>query len=318
MQSKNSTSKNDVNPRSAPEMDSSVTSPSTTLRICNWEDYQHYKYRRPVWIKLYRQLIDNYDFTRLSDANKWLFIGLLLLAAETDNLIPDDLKWIQRRLFITSKIDLNSLINIQLVERVQLNSVDASRLKAKRPHLSSKSLANGNQNALPEAEGRAKEQKPEDREAEEEERKLHAQAVDQLSVFPIATIQQFLSETKPENKHRNGGLAVRLLRTGEDDHKIRAWLLKKEEAQEQELQREAKARDEEIVHALEIAHELIRKNGPRDHFEHMFLDASLGTLEPVAKQLSNRAKLDLFDQDIVDTVRALKSFQPSANGKEHA
>lgn len=310
MHSKNSTSKNDVNPHSAPEMDSSVTSPSTTLRICNWEDYQHYKYRRPVWIKLYRQLLDNYDFTRLSDANKWLFIGLLLLAAETENLIPDDLKWIQRRLFITGKIDLNSLINIQLVERVQLDSVDASRLKAKRPHPSGKSLANGDQNALPEAEGRAKEQKPEAREAEEEARKLHAQsaAADQFSAFPIATIQQFLSETKPDNKLRNGGLAVRLLRTGEDDHKIRAWLLEKEEAQEQEAQREAKAKDEEIVHALEIAHELIRKNGPRDHFEHMFLDASLGTLEPIAKQLSNRAKLDLFDQDIVDTVRALKSF----------
>jgi hypothetical protein len=38
------------------------------LRFRNWERFQHYRDRRPPWIKLHRTLIDDADFHGLSDA----------------------------------------------------------------------------------------------------------------------------------------------------------------------------------------------------------------------------------------------------------
>ena len=32
------------------------------LRILNWEKFQHYKVRRPPWIKLHHSLLDDYAF----------------------------------------------------------------------------------------------------------------------------------------------------------------------------------------------------------------------------------------------------------------
>ena len=55
------------------------------MRIKNWEKFQHYKDRRPPWIKLYRDLLDKRDFGLLSgDAAKHL-IMLWLIASESDD-----------------------------------------------------------------------------------------------------------------------------------------------------------------------------------------------------------------------------------------
>jgi hypothetical protein len=51
----------------------------------NWGAFQHYKTRRPPWIKLYRSLLDDPDFMRLPVASKALAPCLWLLASEYDN-----------------------------------------------------------------------------------------------------------------------------------------------------------------------------------------------------------------------------------------
>lgn len=48
----------------------------------NWKDFQHYKERKPVWIKLHRSLLDDYAFLRLPLASQALAPRLWLLASE--------------------------------------------------------------------------------------------------------------------------------------------------------------------------------------------------------------------------------------------
>lgn len=48
----------------------------------NWTEFQHYKDRSPVWIKLHRRLLDDFDFNRLPLASRALAPMLWLLASE--------------------------------------------------------------------------------------------------------------------------------------------------------------------------------------------------------------------------------------------
>ncbi len=53
--------------------------------VKNWAKFQHYTGRRPPWIKLYRDLLDNYEFMSLSLASKALAPLCWLLASESDD-----------------------------------------------------------------------------------------------------------------------------------------------------------------------------------------------------------------------------------------
>jgi hypothetical protein len=50
----------------------------------DWTEFQHYKDRSPIWIKLHRKLLDNFDFHRLPVASRALAPMLWLLASEYD------------------------------------------------------------------------------------------------------------------------------------------------------------------------------------------------------------------------------------------
>jgi hypothetical protein len=62
-----------------------------------WNSFQHYKERRPPWIKLHRTLLDNADFQRLPVASRALAPMLWLIAAEYENgaitATADDIAW---------------------------------------------------------------------------------------------------------------------------------------------------------------------------------------------------------------------------------
>lgn len=65
----------------------------------NWDDFQHYKERRPVWIKLHKNLLDDFDFHCLPVASKALAPLLWLLASEySDGTIDDPIKKVAFRL----------------------------------------------------------------------------------------------------------------------------------------------------------------------------------------------------------------------------
>lgn len=58
------------------------------LKIKDWSNFQHFKDRKPPWIKLYRDLLDNFDYYGLSDKAGKCLILLWLIASEHDGNIP--------------------------------------------------------------------------------------------------------------------------------------------------------------------------------------------------------------------------------------
>jgi hypothetical protein len=56
--------------------------------IKGWKKFQHFKDRRPPWIKLYRDLLDDPDWHALDGADAKALVMLWLIASEDDGNIP--------------------------------------------------------------------------------------------------------------------------------------------------------------------------------------------------------------------------------------
>lgn len=97
------------------------------LRIVEWARHQHYKKRRPPWIKLYRDLLSDYEFSKLSAGARWHLIGLFLLAARTDNAIPYDAEWIKAEIGAGTRIDFTRIIASGFIEIYEQGSIYRQR-----------------------------------------------------------------------------------------------------------------------------------------------------------------------------------------------
>ena len=86
------------------------------LRVRNFDAFQHYKERNPIWIKLYCSLLDDYDFAQLSDETKFHAVGLMLLASRLNNKFPDDELWLRAKINAEKRIDLEKLLEIEFLE----------------------------------------------------------------------------------------------------------------------------------------------------------------------------------------------------------
>ena len=74
-------------------------------RIKNWRKFQHFKNRRPPWVKLYRELLDDPEWHDLDPAAAKFLVTLWLLASEDEKQegrLPDP-KTIAFRLRLTEK-----------------------------------------------------------------------------------------------------------------------------------------------------------------------------------------------------------------------
>lgn len=92
------------------------------FRIKNWDDFQHYTDRSPPWIKLYNHILDDYSFTCLQDASKLHLVLIWLLASRNSNHLPYDSNWIKSRISVTSKINLDELLESGFIE-IELNEI---------------------------------------------------------------------------------------------------------------------------------------------------------------------------------------------------
>lgn len=75
------------------------------MKIKNWHKFQHFKDRRPPWIKLHRDILDQRDIMTISDRSFRVLVCCWLLASEDEkmagNLPPiPDISW---RLRISEK-----------------------------------------------------------------------------------------------------------------------------------------------------------------------------------------------------------------------
>ena len=80
-----------------------------TLKIRNWSKFQHYgDSRRPIWIKLYRELLDDVNWHELDPLAAKCLVMMWLIASENDGKLPDN-KSLAFRLRISER-ELKALI----------------------------------------------------------------------------------------------------------------------------------------------------------------------------------------------------------------
>ena len=61
-----------------------------TLRVKDWHTFQHFKDRRPPWIKLYRNILDDLEWHKLDPVAAKSLVMLWLIASENDGNLPAD------------------------------------------------------------------------------------------------------------------------------------------------------------------------------------------------------------------------------------
>ena len=79
-----------------------------TISIKGWSNFQHFKDRRPPWIKLYRELLDDVEWHELDPKAAKALVMFWLIASEDEGRLPDA-KTLAFRLRI-SVSDVKSLI----------------------------------------------------------------------------------------------------------------------------------------------------------------------------------------------------------------
>jgi len=72
------------------------------MKIKNWSKFQHFKDRRPPWIKLYRELLDDMEWHQLDPLASKVLVMCWLIASEADGVIPD-IKTLAFRLRMSEK-----------------------------------------------------------------------------------------------------------------------------------------------------------------------------------------------------------------------
>ena len=96
------------------------------MKIKGWKNFQHFKDRRPPWIKLHRDILENRDINTISDKAFRVLVGLWLLASEDKQMegnIPsiDDIAF---RLRIEKKSIIRCLAELDnFVEQEDINMI---------------------------------------------------------------------------------------------------------------------------------------------------------------------------------------------------
>lgn len=104
------------------------------IRVKDWNKFQHYKDRNPLWIKLHKKVLDDFDFQRLPLASRALAPMLWLLASEYEGgVIEASLEEIAFRMR-TSVEDLNNGLKPLLSSKFFDTCGDASNSLAEVKH----------------------------------------------------------------------------------------------------------------------------------------------------------------------------------------
>jgi hypothetical protein len=86
------------------------------LRVKNYDKYQTHRTKNPPWIKLYKSLLTDMDFLRLDIDSRYIYVGLLILAAETGNRVVNDPAYLCHRLAIErTRLNLTPLFRSGLL-----------------------------------------------------------------------------------------------------------------------------------------------------------------------------------------------------------
>lgn len=104
------------------------------FRPRNWAKFQHYKDRRPPWIKLHRSLLHDHDFHQLTIPQQRHLMFLWLLYAESAAPLPLDNRWLARNLQVDYRT-VAGLMSILISSNfIELCDKSASTALASRKH----------------------------------------------------------------------------------------------------------------------------------------------------------------------------------------
>ena len=109
-------------------------------KIKNWKEFQPplRADRNVIWIKLYRKLLDDFDWSNLTDSNKATLIELWLLASENEGNLPSvneiSFRLRKDKSFINKQLDQLASFVLQDVAEVlpnRLPRVEESKSKSR-------------------------------------------------------------------------------------------------------------------------------------------------------------------------------------------
>lgn len=81
------------------------------MKIKNWHKFQHFKDRRPPWVKLYRDLLDDIEWHQLDATSAKVLVMLWLIASEDGGNLPNT-KTLAFRLRMTEKQTNDAIISL--------------------------------------------------------------------------------------------------------------------------------------------------------------------------------------------------------------
>lgn len=132
------------------------------LTVTDLKRFQHYTKRRPPWVKLHAEFLDNYEFLALPDPSKAHLMLLWLVASQLDNHIPYDLKFLSKKLGTTRPLrhsDIQALVEHRFIEVIEEQAAISPLSNCQQPE--SPPLSNRYQRAMPETEAEREEEKEE-------------------------------------------------------------------------------------------------------------------------------------------------------------
>lgn len=119
------------------------------MQIKNWKQFQPplRSDRNVIWIKLYRKILDDFEWSNLTDSNKATLIELWLLASENEGNLPsvDEISFRLRKdkSFINKQLEQLSSFVLQDVAEVLPNRLPRVRVRVEKELEKEKEVDNG-------------------------------------------------------------------------------------------------------------------------------------------------------------------------------
>ena len=108
------------------------------MKIKNWSKFQHFKDRKPPWVKLYRDVLDDMEWYELDPLASKVLVMCWLIASEDEGRLPNT-KTLAFRLRMTEKQTLDCLNRLShwleqddidlMIERYQSDSLETETEK---------------------------------------------------------------------------------------------------------------------------------------------------------------------------------------------
>ena len=88
-----------------------MTESVETLKIRNWETFQHYRDRSPPWIKLHVEILSSKDWVLATDRTKLLMVVCMLVASRNGGEIPNEPEYLKKVGQLNHVPDLSPLMS---------------------------------------------------------------------------------------------------------------------------------------------------------------------------------------------------------------